>query len=101
MVWRALQVYLCIIWQWQTWSYRPNYSSMVADLQSVGLHGFRCYDNIARNAKRQRVIVLALLLVGLVANLQIGREECLRWSILCRKNLHSKSVVASSDCRCL
>ena len=31
------------------------------DLQSV--HGFRCYDNIAPNAKCQRVIVLALCLV--------------------------------------
>ena len=28
-----------------------------ADLQSV--HGFRCYDNIAPNAKYQRVLVLA------------------------------------------
>jgi len=32
-----------------------------ADLQSV--HGFRCYDNIAPNAKCQRVLVLALCLV--------------------------------------
>jgi len=32
-----------------------------ADLQSV--HGFRCYDNIAPNAKCQRVPVLALCLV--------------------------------------
>ena len=31
-----------------------------ADLQSV--HGFRCYDNIAMNAKYQRVLVLALYL---------------------------------------
>jgi len=31
-----------------------------ADLQSV--HGFRCYDNIAPNAKCQRVLVLALCL---------------------------------------
>jgi len=31
-----------------------------ADLQSV--HGFRCYDNIASNAKCQRVLVLALCL---------------------------------------
>ena len=29
-----------------------------ADLQSV--HGFRCYDNVAPNAKCQRVLVLAL-----------------------------------------
>jgi len=35
-----------------------------ADLQSV--HGFRCYDNIAPNAKCQRVRVLALCLVSLV-----------------------------------
>jgi len=33
-----------------------------ADLQSV--HGFRCYDNIASNAKCQRVLVLALCLVS-------------------------------------
>ena len=32
-----------------------------ADLQSV--HGFRCYGNIAPNAKYQRVLVLALRLV--------------------------------------
>jgi len=32
-----------------------------ADLQSV--HGFRCYDNIAPNAKCQRVFVLALSLI--------------------------------------
>ena len=32
-----------------------------ADLQSV--HGFRCYDNIAANAKCQRVLVVALCLV--------------------------------------
>jgi len=32
-----------------------------ADLQSV--HGFRCYDNTAPNAKCQRVLVLALCLV--------------------------------------
>jgi len=35
-----------------------------ADLRSV--HGFRCYDNIAPNAKCQRVLVLALFLVRLV-----------------------------------
>jgi len=32
------------------------------DLQSA--HGFRCYDNIAPNAKCQRVLVLALCLVS-------------------------------------
>ena len=32
------------------------------DLQS--LHGFRCYDNIAPNAKFQRVLVLALCLIS-------------------------------------
>jgi len=31
-----------------------------ADLQSV--HGFRCYDNIAPNAKCQRVLIFALRL---------------------------------------
>jgi len=33
-----------------------------ANLQSV--HGFRCYDNTAPNAKCQRVLVLALCLVN-------------------------------------
>jgi len=37
-----------------------------ADLQSV--HGFCCYDNIAPNAKCERVLVLALCLVNLVIN---------------------------------
>jgi len=37
-----------------------------ADSQSV--HGFRCYDNIAPNAKRQRVLVLAVWLVSLVVS---------------------------------
>jgi len=37
-----------------------------ADLQSV--HGFRCYDNIAPNAKCQRVLVLALCLVDWVTD---------------------------------
>jgi len=32
--------------------------ALLADLQSV--HGFHCYDNIAPNAKYQRVLVLAL-----------------------------------------
>jgi len=36
-----------------------------ADLQSA--HGFRCYDNIAPNAKCQRVLVLGLCLVIMVA----------------------------------
>ena len=35
-----------------------------ADLQSV--HGFNCYDNIAPNAKCQRVLVLAVCLVVVV-----------------------------------
>jgi len=33
-----------------------------ADLQSM--HGFRCYDNIAPNAKYQQVLVLAICLVS-------------------------------------
>jgi len=36
------------------------------DLQPV--HRFRCYDNIAPNAKCQRVLVLALRLVELIEN---------------------------------
>ena len=50
-----------------------------ADLQSV--HGFRCYDNIAPNAKCQRVLVLAytpgLLLEYSVANpIHVDRYQC-------------------------
>ena len=41
-----------------------------ADLQSV--HGFRCYDNIAPNAKCQRVLVLVLCLVLLAVFLEVG-----------------------------
>jgi len=37
-----------------------------ADLQSV--HGFRCYDNIAPNAKCQQVLVLALCLVCIMCS---------------------------------
>ena len=40
-----------------------------ADLQSV--HGFRCYDNMARMAKCQRVLVLALRLVDISDQRQI------------------------------
>jgi len=39
-----------------------------ADFQSV--HGFRCYDNTAPNAKCQRVLVLALCLVSCPADEQ-------------------------------
>ena len=42
------------------------------DLQSV--HGFRCYDNRAPNAKCQRVLVLALCLVILVTIGRAGKD---------------------------
>ena len=41
-----------------------------AGLQSV--HGFRCYDNIAPNAKCQRMLVHALCLVGVGHGLGLG-----------------------------
>ena len=46
-----------------------------ADLQSV--HGFRCCDNIAPNAKCQRVLVLAVFLVPIWNSLSnhLGRTE--------------------------
>jgi len=44
-----------------------------ADLQSV--HGFRCYDNIAANAKCQRVLVLALCLVVFSTSMNSGVGE--------------------------
>ena len=44
-----------------------------ADLQSV--HGFLCYDNIAPNAKCQRVLVLALCLVLLLSPPDMWRQS--------------------------
>ena len=44
-----------------------------ADLQSV--HGFRCYDNIAPNAKCQRVLVLGLCVVTLLFDLCETADE--------------------------
>jgi len=41
---------------------RPLVVHYLADLQSV--HGCRCYDKVAPNAKCQRVLVLALYLVS-------------------------------------
>jgi len=54
------------------WPLDVHYS---ADLQSV--RGFRCYDNIAPNAKCQRVLVFALCLVissllGLILRLYLS-----------------------------
>jgi len=48
---------------WRNGSGFPLVVHYSAGLQSV--HGFRCYDNIAPNAKCQRVLVLALCLVAL------------------------------------
>jgi len=45
--------------------------SSLADLQSM--HGFRCYDKMALNAKCQRVLVLALCLV--LPSEMIEKEE--------------------------
>jgi len=36
------------------------------------MHGFRCYDNIAPNAKCQRVFVLAVRLVGISRGLALA-----------------------------
>jgi len=47
----------------------------LSDLQSV--HGFRYYDNIAPNAKCQRVLVLAVCLVALEARLRIKYDSIL------------------------
>jgi len=46
---------------WQNGRGCPLFVHYWADLQSV--HGFRCYYNIAPNAKSQLVVVLALCLV--------------------------------------
>ena len=52
-----------------------------ADLQSV--HAFRCYDNIAPNAKCRRVLVLALCLVGFVKlqTRRVARNCCLFYRV--------------------
>jgi len=54
-----------------TWGNDRGFCHLVvcywADLQSV--HGFRCYGNIAPNAKCQRVLVLALCLVVVVEHI--------------------------------
>jgi len=49
-----------------------------ADLQSV--HRFRCHDNVAPNAKCQRVLVLALCLVLLSLGLFTTLADCRRFS---------------------
>ena len=65
-----------------------------ADLHSV--HGFRCYDNIAQNAKCQRVLVLALCLdvvvVVVVVVVRIPLSSNVRIT-LSSANLSSPSLV--------
>jgi len=48
-----------------------------ADLRSV--HGFRCYDNVAPNAKCQRVFVLALSLYAWLVVQPYGRFHARVW----------------------
>jgi len=55
-----------------------------ADLQSV--HGFRCCDNIALNATCQRVLVLAVWLVGVLLYglcFTVTRAELLKITVTC------------------
>jgi len=40
----------------------------------VGVHGFRCYDNMAPNAKCQRVLVLAVCLIIIVTVIMITHK---------------------------
>jgi len=40
------------------------------------VHGFRCYDNIAPNAKCQRVLVLALCLVATIVWNSLSKRFC-------------------------
>jgi len=51
----------------------PQVMHYWADLQSV--HGFRCCDNIAPNAKSQRVFVLAVRLVFLAAEVHLQQND--------------------------
>jgi len=51
----------------------PPVVHYLADLQSV--HGFRCYDNTAPNAKCQRVLVLALSPVKLLSTTSPNADQ--------------------------
>jgi len=60
------------------------------DLQLV--HGFRCYDNIAPNAKCQRVLVLALWLVELhnimmMIVIILSNSRCSRPGVIIRREI--------------
>ena len=53
--------------------------ALLVDLQS--LHGFHCYDNIAPNAKCQRVLVLALCLVYFCRLWQTMKDGFPKWKL--------------------
>jgi len=56
-----------------------------ADLQAV--HGFHCYDNIAPNAKCQRVLVLGLCLVKSYIRMYVCIAE------FCIHRVSTKSII--------
>jgi len=57
-----------------------------ADLQSV--HAFRCYGNIAPNAKCQRVLVLALCLVDASDDAIAKRDHSSAVCCFCKQRFH-------------
>ena len=61
---------------WGNGSGCPLIVRYLADLQS--LQGFRCYDNIAPNAKCQRVLILSLCLVTISISRPINRKDAVR-----------------------
>ena len=70
-----------------------------ADLQSV--HRFRCYDNVAPNAKCQRVLVLAVYLV--VKRVAVQCINFNRSSFVCLRTALSPCRASdySCDCACM
>ena len=68
----------CDLGEWQGF---PLVVQYLADLQLV--HGFCCYDSIARKAKCQRVLVLAMCLHGfvIIQFLRCSQYTC-EWQLL-------------------
>ena len=60
------------------------------------MHGFRCYVNIAPNAKCQQVLVLAVCLVVLVIVSHAGNCCCINFTKCASDNIIFKVIVLSA-----